>query len=357
MDILPASLGQLENRRSLLLETPGWFIVLVAVAYATGFLIVSTYLGSFGVQDPTSDLLRPRYLQVGFFFLLLFGSVVVLVVTMIGAFRTPGGLRVNWLLIPIWVDMIVFVYIAVGFAEPQSSGRNSLFVAFLVGASFLGVICIYNLERIYGARNPDLPKFAQVCYCLLLGGLFVLDWLVIRPFESKLWHLVRFGYLILAILGVLVACLGWLLYRAVFPREGLSKEQHRIFTWSRLAIGLPIYYVCVLAFAFGVYPFMSSSRGGGYYQDSDRITLVIRGGYSALPSNLVAVSTPSQMESKPLVLIEQTSSSLFVADPGDPQRPDQTGGVECWTDFTCRPRVLEVNLSDVVQVQHIPVGP
>ena len=55
-----------------------WFFVFLGFTYATGFVIVSTYLGSFGVQDATGDILRLKYLQVGFYFLFFLGSLVVM---------------------------------------------------------------------------------------------------------------------------------------------------------------------------------------------------------------------------------------------------------------------------------------
>jgi hypothetical protein len=45
-------------RESLLSHGATAFAFVLGVAYSTGFLIVSTYLGSFGIPEVTNDFLR-----------------------------------------------------------------------------------------------------------------------------------------------------------------------------------------------------------------------------------------------------------------------------------------------------------
>jgi hypothetical protein len=157
---VPDQAGTKEEIKPFVSHAPALFAVVIGLAYATGFLIVSTYLGSFGIQESTSDILRIKYLQVGFYFLLFFGTLVVLILTLTRAIlqkedhqqydpsvgeeskgvsppratdvREPQARlaqraeRMNPLSLPIWIEFVLAIYLTVGFAEPSQTGRQSL---------------------------------------------------------------------------------------------------------------------------------------------------------------------------------------------------------------------------------------
>ena len=285
--------------------------------------------------------------------------------------------------LPVWIIFVAAIYLTVGFAEPAQTGRESLpWVALLVGVSFVFATIIYWLRRQLARRNPDAPKMAAVLYGFLLLLVGWLGWNVVHPFAGKLVDLVAVSGLPVVILALFLMTLGWLSYRALFPRPELSKGEHRGYMAVRAALGVPIYYLCVLTFAYGMYPFMSVSKAGGYFAGSEFVRLAVRqtrdvrqimhgsdsrpqpdtaarqvegsqAPLEVLPAELMA----SDILSKPLVLLEENSSTVFVADPNDP--PGDHGGsagVRCWTDFQCRPRVFEIQLSNLSRIEHLPVG-
>lgn len=340
-------------------------IVLIGFAYATGFLIVSSFLGSYGIRDVTTDFLRLKYLQVGSYFFLAFGSVLVLTITLIKAPRfrhesnKSGPPRVHPLAVPIWIEVLVAIYLAVGFAEPQAGGRVSLpWVAILIAVSIGGSIVINYFGTNYWEGNKDINKFIVILYCALLGVVGWLGWMVIRPFWSKLWQLLQIEWLIIVIFALFMVVLGWLVFRGLFRRAGLPPADHKLYMWPRAAIGLSVYYLCVLSFAYGLYPFMSVSKGGGYYLASDFVRLTLRSDAAALPPELIMGGNSAPLQSKPLVLIEENSDAIFVADPSDPKNPppgqDGPGGIECWLNFQCRPKVIEIHKADLIRIEHDP---
>jgi hypothetical protein len=427
------------------------FTLVVGFAYATGFLIVSTYLDSYGIPEETNDFLKLKYLQVGLYFLLFFGSIVVLTLTLIRAFAlarsseqskpeeahgtaiaavaanepstrpsaavpsdpgtpSPRGssvvedaatklhkarqqsARTVMFALPVWIEFLLFIYVTVGFAEPNQTGRESMpWVASLVAVCFVSMATIYWLGRDLARRNPDADKIAGLLYLLVV--LIIepyLGWHVIRPFDGKLIDFVKLDSEPLLILFILLFTLGFLLYRTVFPRSEFGDEEHRSYMPLRIALGLPLYYLCVLTFAYSIYPFMSVSKAGGYFAGSEFVRLTLREPHpkhtsegcqargavepciatngtgapaeasqvwsDALPKALMESNT----QSKPLVLIEENSTSVFVADPPDPTDPPANssapGGVKCWTDFQCRPTVYEIQTSSLTRIDHIPVG-
>jgi len=402
-------------------HAPAWFAVALALAYATGFLVVSTYLGSFGIPESTSEFLRIKYLQVGLYFLLFFGSMVVFVVLWLRAVgkrksspsssqqptvpapetlepassetatkkegAAEDAAKTQRYLIPVWMILVLVVYVTVGFAEPSQTGRQSLpWVGGLIFASFGLAAMVYSLQRRLSKRNPDFHLVAKGVYVGLLAFEIWLGWNVVSPFKEKLGDFLRLQWQMLLILLGFMLVLVFLSYRAVFPRPEFSKEEHLGYMWLRAALVLPIYYLSVLTFAYCIYPFVSESKAGGYFAESGFVKLTIRQPESkqtvvASPQTVKSSSRgkavmrpidarppldvlPQELmesgllSSKALVLIEANSTSVFVADPNDPASSLAGGpsGVKCWTDFQCRPKVFEIQISNLARIEHLPVA-
>ncbi len=373
----------------------GWFAALVGLAYATGYLIVSTYLNSFGIEDASGDILRLRYLQVGFYFLIFLGSLVVLTTYLFRELFSQSeegdsSPHISALSIPVWILFLLAIYMAVVFGEPSRTGRESLpWVASLVAVSFSVSTLLYWFRTKFSLRNPDFSIVNRVFYLLLLLIVGALGWKVTQPFEAKVKEFLVLEWEMVLILLVFMAALGWMFYRAAFRRPEMSARVHAQYMPLRAALGLPLYYLCVMTFAYGVYPFVSTSKAGGYYADSELIKLEVRtpgNDQTGIPvrrsdTDLTKAPWPkphlssrsvytfqpqgevlppelmeAASESKPLVLIEENSDAIFVADPSEPANPPpgHFRGVKCWTDFECRPRVFEIQLLNLLRVEHIP---
>jgi hypothetical protein len=83
----------------------------------------------------------------------------------------------------------------------------------------------------------------------------------------------------------------------------------------------------VLAFAYRVYPFILTVKGGGDYSEVPLLTVQFQTNqYAGLPRGILNTNVPNALVSVPLVLIEETSASLFFADPNDPHQRDGADG-------------------------------
>jgi hypothetical protein len=49
---------------------PYWFLAFVGLIYASGFLVVSSFLETFGIRDAGADLWKTRYIHIGVFCLM-----------------------------------------------------------------------------------------------------------------------------------------------------------------------------------------------------------------------------------------------------------------------------------------------
>ena len=59
------------NRSDLSRTIPYWFIALVGLIYASGFIVVSSFLETHGLRDAGSDLWKIRYIRIGVFCLMV----------------------------------------------------------------------------------------------------------------------------------------------------------------------------------------------------------------------------------------------------------------------------------------------
>jgi hypothetical protein len=356
-------------------DGPRWFIIALGLAYATGFLIVSTFLNSFGAQI-SSDVLRLKYLQVGFFFILFFGSITGLTISIRKGLEQRQAVRLAGdgkkkgkpdvskdalekqyadhypVRIAVWVNVVLQLYLAVGFAPPHSGPRVLPPATCLLAVAIMGTNFIYQVEKKYAADNKDLYMLIERLRQLLLLALLPIDGWMLWTFKTPLLELLRHSWLYLLVLIGLLGVIWYLIYGAFVRRSDIGQEEHKTYMWSRVALGVPIYYLCVLTFTYGVYPYMSPSRGGGYYLESGRVRLMLRQQNGNCREEFV--TSGSLCISKDLVLLDEGTNSTFVADPADPLRTEGIGGIRCWADFACRPKVMEIKINELVYIEHLP---
>jgi hypothetical protein len=359
---------------SVLSEAPRWLLAVAGLAYATGFLVVSVYLESFGVKDTTGEVLRLRYLTIGFYFLMFLGSLMTVAVTLVGAHRqnveVTEALRASLRGSAPPVDevsnfpvrfvqslfrfllLLVVIALVVGLAPFPSSRLPLIMLAISVCLTLVGAVWIDWVRRLImklrkeGVRKP-LQTMAIAIYkavksniwlYVLSASLLVLDgWIVLTfrvPFR-RLWRVET------ALFVIFLLMLAYVAYHSFFRRRGLSGAAHRMFMGTRIALSLALYYLCVLSFVYGIYPLMPEAKGGGRFSDAGRVVLVLRGNGQVLPHELMDKCN----RTSPLVLIEQEPNVLYVANPS---------GAEKWIEAAIRPTVYEVQMSDVLSVEHHP---
>lgn len=62
---------------------PRWFIGATGFIYITGYLIVATHLGRFGIRDAGGEFLKLKFIQVGMLFLLPYFALAAPIITLL----------------------------------------------------------------------------------------------------------------------------------------------------------------------------------------------------------------------------------------------------------------------------------
>jgi hypothetical protein len=369
---------------SVLSEAPRWLFAVAGVAYSTGFLVVSVYLESFGVKDTSGEFLRLRYLTIGFYFLMFLGTLMTILVTLVGAHQQraedtaasahPTKRSYGWgddeevrpeqlspsksrFIQALWRYLLFLVVIALvaGFADFPSSIWPLLVLLIFVFLTLFGTISIDKFEKLRKtstraeARRALLTDVYEPPKAIMTQWLFAV--LVVLGMVTLFMFRVRFiGLVVHAetyLFVTLLLALGYVIYHSIFRRPGLSEKDHRMFMGTRIALSLALYYLCVLSFANGIYPLMSVEKGGGYFGNAGRVILVLRGNALPLPEGLMDRSK-SCNRTRELVLIEQEPSVIYIADPLE------KGGTQNWVRAANRPTVYEVQMSDILSIEHRP---
>ena len=135
---------------------------------------------------------------------------------------------------------------------------------------------------------------------------------------------------------------------------------HRLSTWSRRmpdanariawwAAGACLiaatYYLSIVSFAYHVYPYIPADKGGGDYTEATLVTIHFHGD-AVVPLEMLApgggASTDSK-QSKPVIIIEETPTSVYIADPTD------AGGPYSWRRGST-PTILQITRSDIAGI-------
>lgn len=128
-------------------------------------------------------------------------------------------------------------------------------------------------------------------------------------------------------------------------------QDRRMRTALRVVISciiFALYYLSVLAFALRVYPYIPVLKGGGDYVNTPNVILCFQEANAklVLPEVMAEPNSQACLRSKPVQLIEETSTSIFIADPND-------GGPEAWRVGT-KPQVIEIRRDRIASISYLP---
>jgi hypothetical protein len=345
------------------------------------------YMESFGVKDTAGEFLRLQYLTIGFYFLIFLASLMAISVTLVGAHRQ----RLNELesrspsanhsrdrqhkeqqqprrdsaksrfiqALYRYLLFLIVIALVFGFGEFPHDKRPIVLLLAFVCLTLLGTVLISRVAQGVsqlknghgvsetwrtlrtGVYQPPKPFLGHALFVIL----FVLGFVILPMFHVRIRQLAERAETYLFV--ILLVMLGYVLYHSFFRRRGLPEKDHRMFMGTRIALILSLYYLCVLSFAYGIYPLMSASKGGGYFGDAGRVALVLRENERPLPDKLMDKAGRCNRTIE-LVLIEHEPNVLYVADPSD------DGGADKWIRAAFRPTVYEVQMADILSVEHRP---
>jgi hypothetical protein len=142
-----------------------------------------------------------------------------------------------------------------------------------------------------------------------------------------------------------------------------------------LCIVTGLYYMSILGFAYGVYPHIPASKGGGDFAAAPDVELFIKGeALTALPTEILPpqcispgpkqaknqqppdLSNTNQPPRKTirLKIIHETETQLFVADPRDRADPEKNlTGPQNWSLWRT-PTVTALRKDIILSAVHLP---
>jgi len=102
----------------------------------------------------------------------------------------------------------------------------------------------------------------------------------------------------------------------------------------------------LLAFAYGVFPFIPAARGGGDYTVSSKAIVHLKP--SALGTNPIPwVSSSDRSRTCPIIVIEENCNGIYTADP------TEAGGPEEWRVLGGRkPRLVFFNYDVIATLEY-----
>ncbi len=334
-------------------DIPPFFLALAALIYATGFLIIFSFHDSYGLQGVDAAFFKIRYAHVGILFLML-----PLIATCAsyawthsswrrgqGATNSPGhgrAFRRHIVVIGLLVGLTYYLFLM--FAPPGASHRHHIWIPLLLAlvVPLFGRYFALRMDKKGKVKRADTVRIFVV---LFLAGF--LSWAV-----SPLYALF-IGEQSLQIAAVFflffVALMSHIIQILVGDAKGTKPGEGRR---GHYALGVPIlgllYFMTILTFALGVFHYVPRSKGGGDYTQAGLVVLYFKeNGESQVPGRIVEKGCAGGKHSIPLVMIEGTASSVFVADP------EEKGGPTAWRrGREDRPNVIEIARDMIASVEH-----
>lgn len=262
------------------------FAIVAAATYGSGFLVMAAFLDGFGIAAPGLEFLRIKYIQVGILFFLFPAGVIVPTFLYFSLrLQEHGALQLHpvRLITPIFIlsNALLISYVFATFANPSYFYKHewpiaALYVWTLFGATTARKLASTGHSTGIVAFDAVIAKYIEPIFdlCRLRGLLRVIavqviflvvaiiidcwlsDWSPVKSIVAFNLFKRSFFYYFLCILGSLVFVQR---YVAIPERY---KGRHRLFAWTfTLCLVGGLWYMSVYAFAYGVYPEYSGSKG------------------------------------------------------------------------------------------------
>ncbi|MGA2992049.1 MAG: hypothetical protein ABSD88_16355 [Candidatus Korobacteraceae bacterium] len=368
--------GALEFARTI----PFWLLAISGLIYASGFLVVTTYLEGYGVRDVGTDVWKSRYIYIG---VLSVAFPVMIMGTIYGigynyllykddpapeVFRpcpkVCAFIRVFWPIFRFTVSGFVFLmvelafYVFVMFARstpPTSSGTSfvkvlqELLLARPIlpissGNSFgeviqelLIMIGGVSLLILAGKLDIWLKKYWSTFLLTAVLRLAVVYWVgrLFLSIRNYYWELIvemcRSRGPAFLLMVVLLTFIGYILYTMKWMEAKLSPTKRWEGWFLVICILGPMYFLSLMSFAHSLFAYIPATRDGGDYTVSPLVTISLKTGSVLQRARLV----------------EETPVALYVSDELDnPLRWRMCPGVI--------PKLRAISRSQILVVEYVP---
>src|SRR5437879_3706134 len=110
-----------KNNSKLIYLIPEWALTFVGLVYATGFLIIFTFLERYGLQEAGLEFFKVKYLHVGILFLLfpIISIIPFIAICQLRRLQKDTPFPMYLPSIVIVLNTLLIFYILVAFAPPR----------------------------------------------------------------------------------------------------------------------------------------------------------------------------------------------------------------------------------------------
>lgn len=348
----PAPLDSTGRHKELLKSLLGNFstysIIGSAIAYATGFLIIFVFHDSYGLRGADNDIFKARFFHVGIMFLALLLSTVLPFIALFSFYRYRAA-SPKWLLTPLGISIFTLMattFLVALFFAPSGAARHWSVQVGLVVTIVVPLALGFLFSKLRQKKTVFSDSFSTRIRLAMNGLLLICLVVILAPFYSRLVPILwpqAFWFLLLALFMALVSFLLVTLGDEV--REPHEQQLRVAFCIAILAM---LYFFEINAFASGMFHFIPAAKGGGDFTDGRIVLRLSKEAGTTLPKDLISTQDGDVFLTKHLVLIEASSSSIYVADPLI------KGGPLNWRlRFTNRPPVLEIKREAGMSIEYL----
>ncbi len=337
-------LFQYDAAMSFARTVPFYFLGIVGLIYASGFLVVTTHLEALGIRDLGSELWKTRYVHIGVLSL-TFPAMIVTTVYGIFAFsdylKSQSNLgavfhylRVTISLFIILIMELTFYSFAMFVRRPSPTidtcaphpelVHGGLILMLCVGV--VGIAFTSWLERYFNAKNLRgmtlctlllrliILFIVLLCFLEVVVGVeIVWAWFPLKANATESYWTYITGMMqhrLNALLLVLTCWAGVGYYVYIAKRKvPILPAGLRALAWLMIiSIAGPMYYLSLMVFAYSLFPYIPATRGGGDYTVNRVATIWIKGRDSLF------YNPPSLMTAG---VVEETSSTVYVIDENE----------------------------------------
>jgi hypothetical protein len=333
---------------------PYWFLAFVGLIYASGFLVVSNFLETYGLRDAGAELWKTRYIHIGVFCLMatvIPNAVAYLLIYLLSIDNNPHPHKkfrtVSTIIIYIELELGLFAGPMFGRRVGGRDPNTIIGLAFaLLAVAFIGLLGAAKVERpaarIEGRNSAnggsvlaDGPYKWGHCIRWLVLILTSILLCVILRMTPEMIEMIRSRLLIWLAFLSFTLLLGWLPWKAFKRRSDRS-------AWYLVGcLVVPIYYLSLLGFSYAVFPFIPAIRGGGDYSVAPKVFI-----YLKPPKESATASQP--VPPYPVILLEETATAMLVASPHDAGGPCQ------WRlDTKNKPKISMISRDDIAGINYL----
>lgn len=353
-DTPPPSLGLGKFGSALLDKIPQWFVVLLGLIYGTGFLTVFCFANYFGIRGAVVEGLKAKYVHVGILCLQFPFSIGIILLATLSMMRKPTEpatktdeaaaakataesdaekekkekaqkeierqkkrrMQEAWAMSTFSALMLFFFYLLSTFARPGHFAEHEIGIAGFFFVIVVGALFMAWQRGLFwkGARfrRELLDLWSVEIRWLLVLILFVQTVVVFRSLPGLLWEMFHLGGYMYFLLVFLIGEFMWRLKGRYDSDNGGGLFP--AYASMGLTICAALFYLSTMTFAYRVYPYIPVSKGGGDYTEEPFCILKFDEKYEkSIPKDIIDLTQTNCLQSKPVMLIDETDNRLFVA--------------------------------------------